>query len=210
MIKDLQEKFNQIWDNLPVDALKATYLDPRIKNLPSIPPNEVKEMKLLLREECKAVLYLFCLNHLIIIKYMGSHKPTEQHTIMADLHTSPLIVKMQSLLPLQSSKPNNEQFLEWDEYNKLPNIPLGCDPLQWWKANEDQYPVLSKLARAYLAIPAAQASTERLFSLSGLCVTDRRTRLDPSVVEDLVLLSHHTKGLCKNCHCCNPSKIEPA
>jgi len=55
-------------------------------------------------------------------------------------------------------------------------------PLQWWKTNNVRYPVLAKMAKDYLAIPASSASSERAFSKAGLLITDRRGRLSSSSV----------------------------
>lgn len=43
MIEDLGNEFNTIWDNLPIDALKAVYLDPRMKKIPMVPQHEMQE-----------------------------------------------------------------------------------------------------------------------------------------------------------------------
>ena len=48
---------------------------------------------------------------------------------------------------------------------------------------------LAHLAREYLAIPASQASCERLFSIAKHVVTEFRTRLLPDLVEALIFLS---------------------
>ena len=51
------------------------------------------------------------------------------------------------------------------------------DPLAWWKTNSTRFPVLSKLARMWLAIPATSAPSERIFSLAGRVLTKERNRL---------------------------------
>ena len=43
----------------------------------------------------------------------------------------------------------------------------GMDPLQWWSVNGTNYPIISVLAKKYLAIPASSASSERVFSMHG-------------------------------------------
>jgi hypothetical protein len=59
---------------------------------------------------------------------------------------------------------------------KLHRLTLECsftfedfnNPLEWWKGNEKQYPLLARVARKVLAIPATSASSERVFSAAGL------------------------------------------
>ncbi|CAB5157817.1 unnamed protein product [Rhizophagus irregularis] len=53
---------------------------------------------------------------------------------------------------------------ELDLYLKSPVVPGEIDLLQWWKANESQYPHLAAMARDYLAIPATSTPIERAFS----------------------------------------------
>ena len=42
----------------------------------------------------------------------------------------------------------------------------GLDPLNWWSVNATNYPIISVLAKKYLAIPASSASSERVFSMA--------------------------------------------
>jgi hypothetical protein len=45
--------------------------------------------------------------------------------------------------------------------------PMNTDPLEWWAANEINFPALIVMAMQYLGVPATSASAERLFSLTG-------------------------------------------
>jgi hypothetical protein len=51
---------------------------------------------------------------------------------------------------------------------------MNTDPLEWWTANEINFPVLMVMARQYLGVPATSASVERLFSLAGRAFDDLR------------------------------------
>ena len=62
------------------------------------------------------------------------------------------------------------------------------NPLEYWKLHALKYPVLSFMARRYLAIPATSASIERIFSISSNIITKSRNRLEPETVRQIVLL----------------------
>lgn len=73
-----------------------------------------------------------------------------------------------------------------DDTNDKEMIPL--DVLAWWKCNQQRYPILSKIARDILAIPASTVASEASFSASGRVVNEYRTRLKPDLIEALVCL----------------------
>ena len=55
--------------------------------------------------------------------------------------------------------------------------------LEWWKIHENRFPILSKIARDYLGIPATSAPSERVFSEAGNLITNKRTSLSCDSVE---------------------------
>ena len=48
------------------------------------------------------------------------------------------------------------------------------DPLKWGKCHETSFPIISKLARKYLAIPASTATSERVFSTAKIYITEKK------------------------------------
>ncbi|CUA67966.1 Putative AC9 transposase [Zea mays] [Rhizoctonia solani] len=50
----------------------------------------------------------------------------------------------------------------------------GTNVLKWWKDHEAEFPILSRIARDYLGIPATSVSVERLFSRCKLVMSDYR------------------------------------
>ncbi|XP_060567575.1 E3 SUMO-protein ligase ZBED1-like [Ruditapes philippinarum] len=60
--------------------------------------------------------------------------------------------------------------------------------LQWWQANHYFYPQLATLAKKYLAVPASSVPSERVFSLAGIVVDKKRSRLKPDLVDTLIFM----------------------
>jgi hypothetical protein len=81
---------------------------------------------------------------------------------------------------------NNEE--EYTLYLKDNISSKEEEPLAYWKNNSHRFPILSILARQYLAIPATSAAIERVFSISSNIITKSRNRLDPKIVQELTLL----------------------
>ncbi len=88
-----------------------------------------------------------------------------------------------------SLTPQDKISKEIDSYLKVAKIDAEEDPLKWWYNNESTYPLLAKLSRKYLCIPATSTSSERVFSKAGQIVTPRRALLKPQNAEMLIFLS---------------------
>lgn len=73
-----------------------------------------------------------------------------------------------------------KRFVETNEleiYLSLPPTDEQTIPLQWWKANELQFPKLARMAQDYMAIPATSVPSEQCFSISKNLITPNRNRL---------------------------------
>ncbi|CAB4484263.1 unnamed protein product [Rhizophagus irregularis] len=77
---------------------------------------------------------------------------------------------------------------EITEYLRVEEIGFSECPFNWWSKNENRFPILSKMARKYLAIPATFTPSERLFSDAGNLMTVRHTSLSPSTFKHLLFL----------------------
>ena len=67
-----------------------------------------------------------------------------------------------------------------EEYNicfKKANESFKSDLFLYWKNNSFKFPILSILARRYLAIPATSASIESTFNIAGNIITKARNSL---------------------------------
>ncbi|EXX50684.1 hypothetical protein RirG_268390 [Rhizophagus irregularis DAOM 197198w] len=68
----------------------------------------------------------------------------------------------------------------------IEEIDVSICPFKWWASQESQFPILSQLAKKYLAIPVTSATSEHLFSDAGNIMTIKRTNLSPSTFEHLI------------------------
>lgn len=83
--------------------------------------------------------------------------------------------ELESYLQLDISKYTNSD----DEYD---------NPLRFWKEQAPVLPTLSKLSRKIFCIPASSAAVERAFSSAGFIISQRRSNLNPSTVNDIMLV----------------------
>jgi hypothetical protein len=91
----------------------------------------------------------------------------------------------------------SDDQIEEDEVSRYLNevrVDPTTDVLQWWKSNAHRYPVLSKMARDVLAMPASSVASEAAFSASGRVITDYRARLNPKTVSVLLELESWMKA----------------
>ncbi|XP_069800972.1 E3 SUMO-protein ligase ZBED1-like [Dendropsophus ebraccatus] len=78
---------------------------------------------------------------------------------------------------------------ELSSYLVSPLLDSEKNPLEWWRRHSVNFPLLSKVAKKYLCIPATSSSSERVFSSGGNIVTCLRSSLKPEKVNMLVFLS---------------------
>ncbi|CAG8659526.1 23936_t:CDS:2 [Cetraspora pellucida] len=170
----------EYWEVPERIGLVASFLDPRIKNL-----------KFLDNEAIKATIFdtvrALCVeekNHQPIIRPDESvntpvREPVTTNGLIADLYSSEEL--------------DGEAYdeTEVDRYLREPIEKKGCNPLTWWKDRSEKYPVLSRLVRKYLSVPATSVPSERLFSDAGLHITTLRNRLHPDMVEQMLFLKRN-------------------
>ena len=72
---------------------------------------------------------------------------------------------------------------ELEVYLALPIATEQIEPLQWWKINNGQFPILAQMAYDYLAIPATSVPSERCFSIGRNLITHNRSRLSGKAIK---------------------------
>ena len=77
---------------------------------------------------------------------------------------------------------------ELDSYLEEDCMPHSSDfdILSWWKTNKARYPLLSEIAKDFLAIPISTVASESAFSTGGRILSPHRSRLHPDTLEALM------------------------
>ena len=73
-------------------------------------------------------------------------------------------------------------------FNKAVAFSYDQCPLEWWKANEQAYPVCAAMARDILAIPASSAEPERVHSQARTVLNWNQSRMSHYSVSASVLI----------------------
>lgn len=76
-----------------------------------------------------------------------------------------------------------------EDYHGKAAAVLSTDPLSWWKQNEREFPLLAKVAAQTLVVQGTSVPSERIFSLCGNTVTDKRSTLTGEHVNHIVFLN---------------------
>ena len=176
--KEMKLKFDLVSNNLNNSAAYLTLiLDPRYKM--QIVPNNIDI------EMAKDALLTEFNSYQILLEREKSEEET---------NTLPMAEKkklgMMELILQKKKKSNNLQFHnEVDEYLAIPVESQIIDPCKWWGEHKMQYPILAKIAREYICIPATSVPSEQSFSKSGELISKRRNRLGDRAIEACMCLN---------------------
>ena len=164
----------------------ANYLAPQHKGMHLIEEDTVKE-------DIKSEVTKIERSHIAIEKPIENEAGVNDATPMSP--TSKLRMKMKAknhrmrtLNRSENVSPLEKEFQDYERFtvsNKHVNILL------WWKDHEDVLPLLAKVAKKVLTIPATSSKSERVFSTGGNFVTKKRNRLAANKVEDLIVIKEN-------------------
>lgn len=101
--------------------------------------------------------------------------------------------KLQSLLYFvdQSNETQSvtaDAIVDLRQYLEKPKLPMAECPSEYWVYNDNN---LKHVALKYLCIPGCSTPSERVFSKAGQIITERRSRLKPERINELLFLSEN-------------------
>ena len=95
----------------------------------------------------------------------------------------------------QSTKEDKSGKAEFDRFKREPQLHHDKCALLWWKSNQERFPVISKVARQLLCVPATSVPSERIFSTAGLVVSNLRSSLKSENTDMLIFLNKNLQPL---------------
>ena len=85
---------------------------------------------------------------------------------------------------------------EINSYKKIVPIDLKTgNPFNWWKANKGIFPCLYEMALKFLCCPPSSVESERLFSIGGNIISNKRASLKAETGEKLMYLNYNLRLL---------------
>nr|XP_023693584.1 zinc finger BED domain-containing protein 4-like [Paramormyrops kingsleyae] len=188
LLEAVVRRFNNI-EQEPLYSL-ATVLDPRYKN--RYFSAEVKdEVKLLLlakleklQPRCTAVDEKPVAGTSTGLETGDSDAPSGKRcSLLFEVHNE--ILKENTEKEQQLA---NQSALQVQSYLSEVPIDRSQDPLAYWKLNKNRFPHLALLAQVYLSAPWTSIESERLFSLAGHVVDEKRSRMSGDKAEKLLFI----------------------
>jgi len=179
--KAMKQKFDALINNLDNTASYLTLLlDPRYKT--QIIPNniDVEMAKQSLLTEFTSY------QNLVGQEKEVNEKETDTAIVGEKRKTSGI---MEQILQKKKKYNNSQSRNEVNEYLAIPVESQNVNPCEWWKHHKTQYPILSKIARDYICIPATSVPSEQAFSKSGELISKRRNRLGDRAIEACMCLN---------------------
>jgi len=102
--------------------------------------------------------------------------------------------EFQSYLSSTEANPSKSELLIYLDELNVSLEDKEFDLLNWWKVNSHRFPVVSKMTKKFLTVPATSVSSESTFSTGGRTLDDYRSSLSPSTVEALICASSWIRG----------------
>ena len=161
----------------------STCLDPRFMLVTFVQEKIVEEGKIIARR----------LEEEIPPQLPESTEPSQQQKNSLDPPNKKrkLVDILSKVMTSRNEVLNNEERVQEEliRYLQCPQPEVKSSPLEWWKGQQKNFPILSHLAKKYLSVCATSSPSERVFSASGNIINSKRTYLNPDNVDKLVFLA---------------------
>lgn len=197
MANSMHTKFEKYWANPNMVLLIAVVLDPTMKaefiKFYFYTVGENVDLKM---RDLKKYLKKYYLeyekivrSHSLPVFIPNEELPSESSSSQGSLCGKRRVEDAFAQFASQNSYDHPERT-KMDIYLEDPRIIVRPDEnfnvLGWWKKNADAYPILSLMARDFLAIPVSTVSSESAFSAAGRILGKNRTSLSPETLEALI------------------------
>lgn len=173
LLNSLQKHFFYLLDSSLHQA--ATALDPRVKltftdNSPASSGKIFNFKSSVVKEKVKELLPEADQTVTITGTVDGGAEPSRKKSLL-DFSSA-------------SQRPNVTNVLDAEIETYFSHLTLDIHPLKFWTEKRDS--LLHTLALQLLSVPCSSASVERLFSKAGIVLSQRRSRLQSSLIEQLL------------------------
>ena len=169
----------------------ACILDPRQKNnLNLMAPADRDSTLHSLKQMVTAEITLANNNNTTVSAQQEVQPPSAKVPKVADAgFFDDLFIQRQPSLSLAGDRDEvNEYLNENENETELAASDLKFDLKQYWKRKSTKWPRLCLVARNIFSVPASSTSSEKVFSLAGRTLEDRRCQLLPETVDGLLFL----------------------
>jgi hypothetical protein len=197
----MMEKFNKYWEEKNNVMVIATILDPRYKMRyiewcfgKIFDGDQIRFEIDEVRDELEKLYEDFELQHRERKAAQSKSSASSSFTIDKTCSLPSASCEFQSFLSSTEANPSKSELLI---YLDETNVSLGdkdFDLLNWWKVNSHRFPVVSRMAKKFLTVPATSVSSESTFSTGGRTLDDYRSSLSPTMVEALICSSSWIRG----------------
>lgn len=120
-------------------------------------------------------------------RYRSKSVETEDSIIITQKIIDPFFNLIPTKKKRVAKKNEIDNFLESD----FTDEEIASDPIDFWKLNQQKYPVLSSIAIELLTIPASSLYVESLFSKAGWTKNERRN-LKPATLNALLFCNSNS------------------
>ncbi len=103
--------------------------------------------------------------------------------------------------PLSDDPQENQTITHLkDDLRRYINFDISCSRYSdssnynatlFYRKYESQFPLIARLARNFLWVPATSVPADSLFSIMGIIIDEQRNRLEPAVLDSISLIKNN-------------------